>query len=447
MSFLPRSLFGRNVLLILALIAFGQLTGALLLQQFVQKRRIEQLAAVAVRQIRSIEAVLESVDPGQRAELIERMNAVQLAGGPGVRIDTREPIEDAPGSLHDALMTQFARLVATRLQYADGDLRWTTGNGGSLWAPLQLSTSRYWISIQGITLESNLWPTWLGLSLLTTLLAIGGALLIQRRMNRPLRTLVDASRRLAEGGMPEPLDETAPEEIATVSRAFNQMTSSLARIDHERVVMLAGVSHDLRTPLAKMRLGIEILRDRGDPDVVESMLRSSAEMDAIIDQFLDYARGSSGEPPAPADLNDIVRRCAQDYGQRGHAVSADCGAIPPLSLRTQAIERLLTNLVENALRYGQPEFRIVTRCNDDRVQLSVIDHGPGLPASELEIMKRPFVRGSSARSGKPGAGLGLAIVERIAQSHGGHLMLFAAEGGGLEARVELSATPVESLDS
>lgn len=437
MNLLPRSLFGRNVLLILALIAFGQLTGGLLFQRFVQKPRVEQLAAVAVRQIKSTEALLESVNAGERAMLIARMNAVQVAGGPSIRIDARAPPENAAGSPREELTAQFARLVAAHLHYSDLDIRWTADHGGSLSAPLHLGASTYWISVQGLRLEGNLWLTWLGLSLLTALLAIGGALLIQRRINRPLRTLVDAAQRIARGGVPDRLDETAPTEIATVSRAFNQMTQSLARIDQERVIMLAGVSHDLRTPLAKLRLGVEILRDRSEPEIVQNMLRSTAEMDAIIDQFLEYARGSSTEPAAPADLNEIVRRCAQRYAAHGHTLTTDCGELPSLPLRIQAMERLLTNLVENALHYGQPEFRIVTRCKEGCVQLSVIDHGPGLAATELQAIKRPFVRGSSARSGKPGAGLGLAIVERIAQSHGGHLQLLAAAGGGLEARVEL----------
>lgn len=440
MTLLPRSLFGRNVLLILALIAFGQLTGGLLFQQFVQKPRVEQLAAVAVRQIKSTEALLQSVNAAERAVLIARMNEVQLASGPSVRIDARAPSENASGSPRDELMAQFARLVAAHLHYSDLDIRWTADHGGSLSAPLHLGASTYWISIQGLRLEANSWLTWLGLSLLTAVLAIGGALLIQRRINQPLRTLVEAAHRIAQGGAPDRLDEAAPTEIATVSRAFNRMTESLARIDRERVIMLAGVSHDLRTPLAKLRLGVEILRDHGDPDVIESMQRSTSEMDGIIDQFLEYARGANVEPAAPADLNEIVRRCAQRYAAQGHTLATDCGELPPLPLRIQAVERLLTNLVENALHYGQPEFRIVTRRKEGCVQLSVIDRGPGLAAAELQAMKRPFVRGSSARSGKPGAGLGLAIVERIAQSHGGHLLLLAAEGGGLEARVELSTS-------
>lgn len=442
MTLLPRTLFGRNVLLILALIVFGQLTGALLFVQFVQKPRVEQLASIAVRQINSARTLLETVSGEQRTLLIARMNSVTTSGAPAVILTLQPPSVDRKQdttylSPRNFLMRKFVQLLADRLQQPIGDLRWSNDGTGALWVPIHIGDAAYWLNLRGIWAERDVGLAWLGLSLLTGVLAICGAYLIQRRINQPLHRLVAAATQLARGETPQPLAEDVPTEIATVSRSFNQMAASLDRMDRERAIMLAGVSHDLRTPLAKLRLGIEILRNDRETELIDNMTRSCEEMDAVIDQFLDYARAGSAEVPVPVDLNELVRECVLAYAANGQTLIAELGEIPLVPLRPQALQRLLTNLVENALRYGQPEFRIVTRVNGAQLQLSVIDHGTGIPAAELEAMKRPFKRGSAAHNGKAGVGLGLAIVERIAQLHGGSLQLRATDPSGLTVVVAI----------
>jgi two-component system, OmpR family, osmolarity sensor histidine kinase EnvZ len=437
MTLLPRTLFGRNVMLILALIAFEQLTSALLLREFVQKPRIDQLAVIAVRQIDSIAAMLTALSAEQRVSLMAQMNQVHTDNGPELRIATQIPASSAAILPSDLLMAQFAQLVAGHLKLTAQNIRWSASNG-TLWAPIQISNQTYWIGIHGMQTESELWRVWLGVSLFAGLLAVCGAFLIQRRINQPLQNLVTAATQLAKGETPAVLAEDVPTEIATVSRSFNHMAASLAQVDRERTLMLAGVSHDLRTPLAKLRLGIEILSTHGDADVIANMTRSTEQMDAIIDQFLNYARIGSTEAVVTVNLNDMVRDCAAAYAAHGHTLLLDLDdTLPHLPLRRQAMERLLSNLVENALRYGQPDFKIRTSNREHCIQLCVIDHGPGIPCVELDAMKQAFTRGSSSRSGPPGAGLGLAIVDRIAQLHGGQLTLLANDGGGLQARVTL----------
>lgn len=438
MTWLPRTLFGRNTLLILTLIVFGELTGALLFLEFVQKPRINQLALLAVRQIHSTQALLEALPPEQQLVLIERLNAVQTDAGPEVRITQQPPAPSADISNRDLVMMLFARRVASYLNFAEQDIHWNGADNGTLWAPLPLGDRQYWIGVYGLRTDAGPWRLWLGISLLASTLAVFGAYLIQRRINRPLRTLVAAATQIGKGQSPPLLDENGPTEIATVSRSFNQMSADLKQLDHERAIMIAGVSHDLRTPLAKLRLGLEILDSRNiEHEVLASMSRSTAEMDVIIDQFLNYARSGSNEPLTPVDLEQLVRECVGKYAARGHTVLIDLQDIPLMPLRRHSIERALNNLLENALRYGRPEFHVTGRSVDDCVQISVIDHGPGIPVDEVPILKLPFTRGSTARGGHTGTGLGLAITERIVQSHDGRLLLLTAEGGGLEAKMEL----------
>jgi two-component system osmolarity sensor histidine kinase EnvZ len=215
------------------------------------------------------------------------------------------------------------------------------------------------------------------------------------------------------------------------------MAADLARLDADRALLLAGVSHDLRTPLARLRLGLEMV-GASDPKLKANMVQDVEDMDAAIGQFFDFARDENKEPAtADADLNAIVRRAAARRTPAGHAPpQLDLGVVPPLALRSVAIERLVGNLIENAVRHGGEEVSIRTRAEGNEVVLSVLDRGPGIPPREVERLMQPFTRLDVAR-GTPGAGLGLAIVDRIARLHGGRVELLPRAGGGTEARVAL----------
>jgi len=238
---------------------------------------------------------------------------------------------------------------------------------------------------------------------------------------------------------PEPVSETGPREIRTLSSAFNQMSADLKRLDEDRALLLAGVSHDLRTPLARIRLGLEMLGDKSDPSLMEGMVQDIADIDAVINQFLDFAR-ISGEQSAATACNpdDIVNDVVERYKRQSVDVSARCGGLPPMPMKSLAIQRLLTNLIDNALRHGGPQVEIETSLHGTHARLSVFDRGPGIPAADAERMLQPFTRLNAARS-TSGSGLGLAIVDRIAKMHHGSVQLLPRAGGGLEARVELPA--------
>jgi two-component system osmolarity sensor histidine kinase EnvZ len=286
--------------------------------------------------------------------------------------------------------------------------------------------------------------SWLGWGVAALLLSLFGAWLIVFRITRPLKALQLAARKVGSGATPERLDENGPTELATVAHAFNQMSADLARIDQDRALILAGISHDLRTPLTRLRMGIEM---GGDEGLREGMTADVEEMDKTIGQFLDFARSEGGEAPQDVDVAALLLDIATQYRRRGFkvelATSAGAGPTPPAALpvRPQALRRAISNLIDNALLYAGSDalVELALGASAGEFSIEVLDRGPGIPPSEVERMKRPFARLEAARTNTAGAGLGLAIVDRVARSHNGRLELLPRVGGGLVARLALPA--------
>jgi two-component system osmolarity sensor histidine kinase EnvZ len=207
-------------------------------------------------------------------------------------------------------------------------------------------------------------------------------------------------------------------------------------MDDEKTMMLAGVAHDLRTPLTNIRLAVELLAMRCDSELIDSVRRNVKDMDALIVQFLDYARAGTLETSNPVDLNRLVRECAECHAACGRPLRLSLESLPQAQLRPQSIRRAIDNLVANALLHGAADVLIETRHQNDMSRVSVMDRGPGIPESEIELLKRPFLRGCNSAQVR-GTGLGLAIVDDIVRAHGGKFVLAARNGGGLEAQMHL----------
>jgi two-component system osmolarity sensor histidine kinase EnvZ len=295
----------------------------------------------------------------------------------------------------------------------------------------------FWVRIPRTRIERRESLRWIGWGAFVLGLALVGAWLIVFRVNRPLNALTRAAEAMGRGTVPPAVPETGPAEISTLSRAFNQMAADLKRLDDERALLLAGVSHDLRTPLSRIRLGLEMLDEKGDASLKPGMEKDIEDIDAAISQFLDFARTNEGETvSAEGDLNALVRGACERSERNGMAVRMDLAPLPPLPLQPVAMQRLVINLIENALRHGGPAVDVRTAAENGRAVVEVLDRGPGIPSAQAEEMLRPFTRMDAARS-TPGTGLGLAIVDRIARQHGAEVRLLPREGGGLRARVEL----------
>jgi two-component system osmolarity sensor histidine kinase EnvZ len=216
------------------------------------------------------------------------------------------------------------------------------------------------------------------------------------------------------------------------------MSADLKRLDDERALLLAGVSHDLRTPLSRIRLGLEMMDEKSAGGLKSGMVQDVEDIDAAISQFLDFARITEGEAlVTEGDLNALAREVCDRYARSGKPLTARFAPrLPSVSLRPLAIQRLIANLVDNALRHGGGAVELETGVENGRITIEVLDRGPGIPPDAAGRMLMPFTRLDTARS-SAGTGLGLAIVDRIARLHGGSVQLLPRHGGGLRARVEL----------
>lgn len=255
-----------------------------------------------------------------------------------------------------------------------------------------------------------------------------------RWLTRPVQRLAEAAQALGQEGATPPVPEEGPREFRQASRVFNQMQARIRQQLAERDRFVAAVSHDLRTPLTRLRLRTEALAQASER---ERMGRDIAEMDAMITATLEHLRGAAhAEPLAKVDVRALIDSMADDYLDTGHEIAVD-GRCAPLQVRPGALRRCLDNLVGNALRYGGGAQVSVLDLGA-AVRITVRDHGPGLPAQELAHVMEPFYRVEPSRNrASGGMGLGLSIARDIALRHSGTLVLRNATGGGLEAVLEL----------
>ncbi len=269
-----------------------------------------------------------------------------------------------------------------------------------------------------------------------------------RRFSRLLKRLEEAARRIGRGEPVMTLDmDNGPQEIIAVNQAFNQMHKNLQQATRERALLLAGISHDLRTPLTRMRLTAEFLGEN-DQELQEGMIRDIQDMDDILDQFIAFIRDGSDEATEVGDLNEVVQEVASQYQVDNVDISVDVQPVPDISLKRLSLKRMVGNLIGNAIRHGGGKVDIFSGMENGEICMVVADRGPGLTESEMLALFQPFARGDESRSTQ-GSGLGLAIVKRIVDMHHGRVELRNREGGGLEARVYLPVTgemvPPESM--
>jgi two-component system osmolarity sensor histidine kinase EnvZ len=258
--------------------------------------------------------------------------------------------------------------------------------------------------------------------------ALIGGYFIARQVAQPLQRLSKAAQLIGQGKSLAPLPEVGTHEIVSVSRAFNQMSSDLETNERERSLVLAGISHDLRTPLARMRIAAELSHDESLRKDIEADV---IQMDGIIQQFLDFARLDSQETPIATDLAVLVTEATRPYAP--HKIITHLSTVSTQVVSPMLLKRALSNLLDNAMKYGDGKISVSLRQAGNSIEISVSDEGIGIPQEHIESAKRPFVRLEHARSDAGGSGLGLAIVERAAKLHLGTLQLSTPQGGGLVA--------------
>ena len=434
MTLWPRSLFGRLILLLVTVVGLVALTTFLLFNRDRAALLAQQFNDTKLVQMKALRASLEGADGPSRRETLAR-----LGGEYGVRIipeSERPTIGVAP--------------VGATLQGLQERLRDGLGEGTDvrisprarqLFVRVQAGDDGYWI---GFPLpprpETDIPTRAVVLATIIIVLVLLAAFAFARYLARPLRELKIAVEGVGRGETPGPLPESGTSEIAAVNRGFNAMIANLRQIERDRAILLAGVSHDLRTPLARLRLGIEL--QHADEATRAGMVADIEEMDRIIDQFLDFARDDAATATEPIDINRELALCVDRYARAGRDVRIRSGPPALVRIKATAVFRVASNLIDNGLAYGRPPLEITTDVLDDQVVLDVADRGTGIARDDVERLKQPFTRAGEARTrgdGAAGAGLGLAIVDRIARLHGGRLDLLPRAGGGTIARVVLPA--------
>lgn len=425
----PDSLLARSFLLI-ALLLLLSLGGWFEIYRTYQREPIaREIAQQTVTIVNLTRAAIVNADPRLRRELLLDLNETE-----GIRVFVSNPDERLEGVPSEPMLDMIGARVrvalgpGTRLAFARNGIE-------GYWVSFNLDEDEFWVKLERERLEPDFATQWIGWGLFALLLSLVGAWFIASRISRPLAALTRAAQQVGRGEHVDPAPEAGPREIRMLATAFNQMSADLGRLERDRAMVLAGISHDLRTPLARLRLGLEMIG--GDRSMSEGLAADIDEMDKIIGQFLDFAKGES-EAGIETALDELVDDICERYAKLGRALVRGKPSAIRLSLAQMAVRRAISNLIDNALRYSSTPIEIEVRQEGGFAVIEVRDRGPGIPASEAERMKRPFTRLEAARSDAGGSGLGLAIVDRVARMHGGRLDLLPREGGGLVARLLLS---------
>lgn len=422
------------MILIAVLLIVGQIASLKIFEYFERVPRAEATALQAVTVVNYTRASLIASQENLRLALLS-----ELTGKEGVRIyyaDFMEEIEPLPDDT-------FINMVADKIRERLGVQTIITVNHygvEGLWVSFNIGQDDFWVVIPNVHVERPFPWQWLNWGALVLLLSLFGGYLLAARINAPLNLLVKAADRLRNGERPEKLPDDSMTELREVSKTFNKMAESLAELDAERTLILAGVSHDIRTPLARLRLAVEMLPEEKCESLKFGMIEDIADMDNIIHQFLDFVKGVAGEPSQMVDINVLLKSLFERQTRAGRNLTLHFSPTYSIAIRPLAMQRLLDNLVNNAYNYGGGNVRVESTINASDVVISVLDEGPGIPESHVEKLLRPFERLDTARSNAGGSGLGLAIADRIAKLHQGKLELINRPTGGLEARLTLPIT-------
>ncbi len=468
MRLAPRSFFGRLVLVLLAGLLVAQ-AATVYINATERDQLLNRVGGMRLAQrIADIARLLDSLPPA------ERRNVAAVFDGPPLAVSLTAPRISAGKSESDFQLTMFSSMVG----YALGDGLVATvaraegvpirrplppmmgdgappfgmhphmagpgarpgiglGPGGAAFVvQVALRDGSLATFHSHLSPQAAAQPARLALSLLALIaVVVVLSLIAVRWLTVPLRTLAQAAERLGTDLRHPPLDERGPEEVRQAARAFNTMQKRLADSIDERTRVFTAMSHDLKTPITRMRLRAEMLDDESARARFEKDL---AEMEAMVTQTLDYMRdGSREEAPRPIDVAALLESLQNDYREAGGEVRIEGRASSPYVGRPGALRRCLVNLVDNAIRYGR-RATVSVEDGPGALTLRVRDEGPGLPPEQLERVFEPFYRAEASRSRETGGtGLGLGIARNIARAHGGELLLRNRPEGGLEATLTL----------
>jgi signal transduction histidine kinase len=464
MRWLPRSLSSRLVILFVGGLILAQVVSLSILLQDRGEFLARASGMQSVMRVIDIAQLLDSSDTAERERIIRVLRSPQLRIGlhatasrpktGGVEPSPQETVfvsmlRHKLGRDREIWVNIRARSpeklrAAPAIEHGARHARPEGRSGSSVGPPVLIAHIRLldgmWLSVDS-TLEPQAvsWPYRALVSAIVLLLAvIGLAWYGVRWVTRPLKTFAQAAEKLGENIDRAPLPEKGPTEVVSAARALNEMQTRLSKYLSDRTRILTAMSHDLKTPITRMRLRAELL----EHEVTQAKFKQDlAELEAMVSGTLDYMRGvQDGEPLAAINVNFLLKSLQNDSLELGHAVHIVGQAEVDFVCRPQSLKRCLANLIENAVKYGQvAHVQLID--SETMLQVVIEDEGPGVPASELNTLFEPFYRVEASRSRETGGtGLGLSIARSIAVLHGGTLHAENTEHRGLRLTLDLPRT-------
>ena len=427
---LPSTLLARVTLLVVLGMGVAQLLTYVAIRYERGQTLMHLMLSGVERDIASSVAMLDRLPATERSDWFPKLER------PNYSFSLEGVVDTAPPTAPD--LARFVEVVANALQpfpvLAVGQLD-TLRETVRMQVRLSDGSSLY-VLARRVPMPVSDWVTWL---LLAQLLVLAGfAWLGMRLVTRPLARLATAADQLGPDLQPSIVAETGPVEVARAARAFNAMQQRIAGYLNERMQILAAISHDLQTPITRMRLRIDLVDDMPDADKFRQDLEA---MRSLVQEGVSYAKTLQGsnEPVRRLDLDALLRSIVNDYADTGSPVTLSGTAGMPVSTRPNALRRVITNLVDNALKYGQ-RADVDLRREAGSLYIDICDAGPGIPEDQLLAVLQPFYRVESSRNRETGGtGLGLAIAHQLTLSLGGELALHNRPEGGLRASLKLPA--------
>jgi len=434
MRILPQTAFGRTVLIIAGVLTLNLAATYVMIVVYVVTPSIKQISSLMGKQVEVAE-LFERNFPGWSDSLHHDYMMIT-----GVNRLTEE--EARQQGLEQATYYSFISRYLSQEIDQPAEVRVGLSGTVNFWVQVEDSEVWYQVPLSGLE-DSQFSPLLFYLFLIGGLSVAGGAWLA-RWLNRPLDRLQQAAAKVGHGEYPGQLKEDGAKEVVAVTRAFNRMSKGINQMESDRALLLAGISHDLRTPLTRLRLATEMMdeltENETDRLLFEGVVQDIDDMNDIIDQFSDFVRARSASSFEPSDLNTLIEEAVKSNQYiDSDRIQLELKRLPEAEILPVAVKRILSNLISNAKRYGKEPITIRSGSSrkQDTVWFEIEDAGQGIPEAEMESMFEPFTQGNKAR-GTEGSGLGLAIVRRLVQLHRGRLDVAPkSESSGFRIRITL----------
>ncbi|WP_247891719.1 ATP-binding protein [Azospirillum argentinense] len=442
---LPDSIASRLVLTVVLALLLTQAVSALVYLTDRPPGPPAHSMRVLVQRVTAIVQLVESTPPPERRRLVKAID------DPVLRVDWNPETPRFANQREGFPFDRLRRAIRGELDDPDRAVVVEVRRERPMPGPFPVEEHRWGTDVRlSVGLKDGSWLTFVGgdplegpfrlLRFALWMAGIVGAVALvsvwtARRMTAPIARFADAAERLGVDGEAPPLPEAGPQELRAATRAFNRMQARLARFVADRTQMVAAMSHDLRTPLTRLRLRAELVED---PEMQRKMLADLDEMAAMINATLAFARDDAKhEPRGPLDLADLLQSLCDDRVDAGHAAAYEGPAHATVDGRPVALRRAFANLMDNAIAYGGG-FTVRLRPADGELRVEIEDGGPGIPEAEFEKVFAPFYRLERSRSRDTGGvGLGLATARTVVRGHGGDIALSNRPEGGLRVTVTL----------